>query len=533
MKILFLLSASAFFLVSCMGGIAGRGDGDEVLDLAELADPAGDSADTVQDRDAIDNPSDPPADPVDMDADIPDQDIPDTTDPVEEVECDDDGDCRDGNPCNGEETCNTFVHLCMAGEPPEDGIVCGSDPREICLEGECRESVCGDGFVDTGGGELCEPPGEGDCSEDCTYACESSEDCPDDGNVCNGEEYCDLDAHGCGHRNPAGDGTVCGTYPRSICIDATCRESLCGDGYVDEGQSPSEECEDGNTVEGDGCDNDCRFSCHEDSDCDDDHDCTGDRCFYWSSHTCVHTPLPDTTLCRPSEGTCDVGEHCDGESVDCPEDEFVSDTETCRESAHDCDVSENCSGLDPHCPEDVMAMEGTECDDANPCTEPDICDGDGGCLGEPVAGCCDVTALASGGYHNCVLMEDTGGVKCWGHNSKGQVGDGTTTSRLTPVDVSGLGSGAAAIGGGFLHSCALLDTGYMMCWGDNTWGQIGDGTTYRRLEPVSVSRLYNVAQFSAGGGHNCSLRTDGVVRCWAATHTGSSATARQRSGTKP
>ena len=96
-----------------------------------------------------------------------------------------------------------------------------------------------------------------------------------------------------------------------------------------------------------------------------------------------------------------------------------------------------------------------------------------------------VLAVAAGGNHTCAITP-AHGVECWGENDHGQLGDGTTTDRHQPVAVSGLTSGVAAIAAGFSHTCALRSTGTILCWGFNGQGQLGDGTTTDRLTPVPV-----------------------------------------------
>jgi alpha-tubulin suppressor-like RCC1 family protein len=125
-----------------------------------------------------------------------------------------------------------------------------------------------------------------------------------------------------------------------------------------------------------------------------------------------------------------------------------------------------------------------------------------------------VEALAAGGEFTCALTTGVG-VVCWGSNGYGQLGDGTTTDRLTPTAVSGLYAGVAAVVTGRSHTCALTTGGGVMCWGENDVGQLGDGTTSHRLTPTSVNGLAaDVAVVAAGRFHTCALKTDGALLCW-------------------
>ena len=127
-----------------------------------------------------------------------------------------------------------------------------------------------------------------------------------------------------------------------------------------------------------------------------------------------------------------------------------------------------------------------------------------------------VRAVSAGLSHTCALATN-GGVKCWGRNGQGQLGDGTTTSQTQPVDVSGLGSGVAAIAAGHAHTCALTTGGGVKCWGNNTYGQIGDGGACGEncRTPQDVSGLGSgVSAIAVGGHHTCALTDGGGVLCW-------------------
>src|SRR5205823_12201247 len=115
--------------------------------------------------------------------------------------------------------------------------------------------------------------------------------------------------------------------------------------------------------------------------------------------------------------------------------------------------------------------------------------------------------------HNCALVHN-GGAWCWGENDKGQLGDGTTTNRSTPVTVSGLPLNLAQIAAADDHTCALLVTGTVKCWGLNNKGQLGDGTTSDRSTPVTVAGLTGVAKITIGDAFTCALLNSGDVECW-------------------
>jgi len=288
--------------------------------------------------------------------------------------CAADADCRDGDICNGEESCDLPSHTCRPGTALEDGNVCVPEPRSICLGGACAASSCGDGFVDPGAGETCEPPGEGSCGSACRTLCDGDEDCLDDGDDCNGEEYCDMEEGMCGQRNPLGDGTVCSEDPRMICLGWTCQDSLCGDGFVD--AEGGEECEDGNTTSRDGCENDCTFTCLSDPDCADTHVCTVDRCDL-ATHTCSNAIKIAGEPCRLAAGLCDTPEACDGMSPDCPADAFLPPDTVCRVAAGVCDAAENCTGDSGFCPVDAMAPTSTVCRESTTSCDPaEHCTGD-------------------------------------------------------------------------------------------------------------------------------------------------------------
>ncbi len=106
-----------------------------------------------------------------------------------------------------------------------------------------------------------------------------------------------------------------------------------------------------------------------------------------------------------------------------------------------------------------------------------------------------VVRIAAGGSHACALTGD-GALKCWGNNGRGQLGDGTGTNSSTPVEVVGMGSGVAGVVAGLVHTCAWTMAGDASCWGRNLEGQLGDGTTTDRLTPVGVVGLVGATRMA-------------------------------------
>lgn len=126
-----------------------------------------------------------------------------------------------------------------------------------------------------------------------------------------------------------------------------------------------------------------------------------------------------------------------------------------------------------------------------------------------VSNAADVTA---GDYHVCVLLQN-GAVRCMGNNSAGQLGDGTITDSSTPVTVLQITQAVGVTTGGF-HSCAVLADGRVQCWGMNEVGQLGDGTTTATSTPVTVSGITTATAVAAGYKHSCALLQSGTVKCW-------------------
>ena len=147
------------------------------------------------------------------------------------------------------------------------------------------------------------------------------------------------------------------------------------------------------------------------------------------------------------------------------------------------------------------------------------------------------TAIASGGYHNCAILDDAS-VKCWGYDNFGELGlgyfeitgdeAGEMGDTLPAIDL-GTGRTATAIAAGLAHTCAILDDGTAKCWGANTHGELGQGDTDHRgnnddmgdtLPAIDLGTGRTAAAISAGIAHTCALLDDYSLKCWGSNDLG-------------
>ena len=350
------------------------------------------------------------------------------------------------------------------------------------------------------------------------------------------------------------------------CIGGICGTPSCNnDGVVGSG----EQCDDGNNFEGDGCDNDCTWTEVLDVQAGRAHTCAliekgrvrcwglndsgqlgykntenigdnedpafpgdvplggGEKALSLSvggSHSCVYL-MSESVRCWGEGGSGQLGL---GNTNDVGDDEFPFDVATVNINS---DVLQVLAGGSHSC---ALVGAGTvRCWGLNSSgqlgygnttnlTVPLTVDLN---LGGPA------TQLRAGEDHNCVLLED-GKVRCWGRNNKGQlgygntdnIGDTETPGSVVPVPLNpqGIPDGTLVtdIGLGHSHSCVLYETGDVLCWGDNFYGQLGQGNTTTIGDNETLATLYPInlgakaTSLSLGKQHTCAMLEGGQVKCW-------------------
>jgi len=249
---------------------------------------------------------------------------------------------------------------------------------------------------------------------------------------------------------------------------SVCQFEICGNGIVDVG----EQCDDSNTISGDGCSSVCIIEFCGDGivqaglgeQCDDGNTLSGDGC----SSTCqIEVAIcgngivesgeqcdggacctsicafePSTTECRTSAGLCDVAESCTGSSAECPADAVETAGTECRASAGVCDVAETCNGFSVSCPADLVQPDGTSCSDTLFCNGDEICQA-GVCLSGTPIGC---SANNIPGINTCTNIPDGNSVTLDSRavfiSTCNEATDSCTTGALTITHTCALSCGA-------------------------------------------------------------------------------------------
>ncbi|MDP1833337.1 MAG: hypothetical protein Q8L11_00185 [Candidatus Moranbacteria bacterium] len=135
-----------------------------------------------------------------------------------------------------------------------------------------------------------------------------------------------------------------------------------------------------------------------------------------------------------------------------------------------------------------------------------------------------VSQIFSGNFKTCAVKTD-GTAYCWGRNTNGMLGDNTQTNRYTPIQVHGVSNvgfltGVDNIVSGYYHTCAVKTDGTAYCWGNNSYGQLGNNAIVNRYTPVQVHGvddvgfLTEVNKIIDGQYHSCAIKTDGSMYCW-------------------
>ncbi len=131
----------------------------------------------------------------------------------------------------------------------------------------------------------------------------------------------------------------------------------------------------------------------------------------------------------------------------------------------------------------------------------------------------DIVGIGNGLNHTCAIKADHT-VACWGYNYSGQLGDGKKVPQsATPIAVAGV-SDVVQVAGGIVFTCAVISGGGVKCWGDNAYGQLGDGDNAATNAVVDVKNMSDAVEVAVGSYHACALRSGGTVSCWGRNTSG-------------
>jgi len=384
--------------------------------------------------------------------------------------------CADGNACNGAETCDGASH-CRAGTP----ISCA--PLDQChLTGVCNPAsgLCSNPAKPNGtpcsDGNLCTKTDvctAGACGGT-AYACDDGLGCTAD--ACNGDGTCtfSVTAANCLVNGLCYAGGA--TSPTNHCQQCTPETS-----QTTWSQKPSgASCNDGNAcTANDVCNGagQCGGTAYT---CSDGLACTADTCN--GDGTCTFAPMP---------GTCAINGACYGAGASSPADQ-------CQQCTPDTSQSVWSSKTD-----------GTACDDGKAESQGDACTA-GVCQG--TIPCASVADVRVGVQFSCALRTDAS-LWCWGANSAGQLGNGTTTDSLIPVRAGATTWNWTSVIAGGYHGCGIRRDGTLWCWGYNAHGQLGNGSTDGTSTPTQVAGQ-DWVMVRAGIGHTCGVQGNGSLWCW-------------------
>jgi alpha-tubulin suppressor-like RCC1 family protein len=431
--------------------------------------------------------------------------------------CRSDAQCDDGTFCNGAERCRPgAVGADDFGCAPPDGPACPADTTcdeaiDGCVsacdqdgDGHARPGACGGDDCDDADGSV--HPGVPD---DCNYRdddCDGMED--EDVDRSSDPRHCGLCGNDCAAPNATGR-----------CVDSVCVLEACLPGYADLDGRRTNGCEHL-------CDPAAPDPCNgADDDCDGaiDEDPPTDSC-----STVNATPSCVEGACAL---TCDDGfEDCNGDVRDGCEADF-GEPRTCGSCNARCGAALACtpSGCESAAVRAIAAGGRTCCalrDHGRlACWGENVASSFGGgpygLHGAPRAGAAgpfEAVALGlRGGMASGCALDASGAVWCWGSNEYGQAGVDPASSTLVsaPSIVSGASS-AQAVGVGAFHVCALTAAGTVQCWGNDTAGELGQGSASSEPQPLpqDVPGLSGVVGLGVGRAHTCAVVAGGEVRCW-------------------